>query len=302
MNPLKHYKTSLIALSIAAFPAMAEFSSEFNSQLGMLHDSQLTIAELDGTTENKSDTAQQVKMSAKINWQNKQQKVQASYSYNQKNYRTANDYDTLYHLVGATYSHKISGINLAARYNFADIQLADNEFLDLNMLTLDAGYLFNSSLYLRLAHTFRDKSFAELYADRDATANISALDSYYFFNAKQFFNLNISYESENADTPVFDFSQNQLKATYSHAYNLFKQPGKTQLSYAYQHKDYPNWLLAEPRQHREDSSKSIKLAVEQAITQWLSLNSSFEYADKSSNLASADYSERLVDFSLALHF
>ncbi|WP_017443883.1 surface lipoprotein assembly modifier [Gayadomonas joobiniege] len=303
MNPYNYSKISLSALALTiTCPVLAEFSSEFNSQVGVIHDSQLTIAELDGTSENQSDTARQLKASAKLNWQNEQQTVQASYSFNQKDYQSANDYDTQYHLIGATYSHKLAGVKLAARYNFADIKLAGDDFLDLNMLTLDAGYLFNEHFYLRLAHTFRDKTFAEPYDNRDASANISAVDSYYFFNNKQFINLNLSYETEEADDPFFNFDQQQLKATFSQAYQLFKQPGKAQLVFQYQQKDYQNWLIADSQQHRDDNSQSIKLILEQSVSQWLSLNTGFEYADKSSNLAAADYSERLLDMSLTVSF
>ncbi|MER2491654.1 surface lipoprotein assembly modifier [Catenovulum sediminis] len=297
----------LISTALSTALATASFAQDKNknwsisAETGYLHDSQLTIAELDGTASDQSDTALTLKVGADGKWQlTENTQISAGYQYNQKQFQDTQTYDTQMHQANIASRYALGVYRLGARLDYASIDLAEADLLDMTLLTLDIGRMLGDAVYLRGSTVLRDKSFADL-SERDAQAVTIGADVFYFINMSQYLTASISHEDESADNTRFDYTEGKLKASFTQKFTVFEQTAKAQVYYQYSDRDYAAYAV-NPDEFRADSKQTLGIQYNHPLSQYFEMYGKIEHTKAQSNLSSADYDENLASVNLKMHF
>ncbi|WP_440906098.1 hypothetical protein ACMZOO_07670 [Catenovulum sp. SX2] len=298
-----------VTCAIFAFTSnhlVAENRVQFSTEAGVIHDSQLTIAELDGTASNQSDQALSLKAKLKGQFDlSESSQVAAGLQWSKKDYQSTSSYDTELKQFNLAGKWSLEEIRLGARYDFADVELAGNPLLDMQMLTLDIGSMLGKQAYLRLSSTLKNKDFSKL-NERNANSLAFGLDGFYFINLNHHLALSLNQETETANNQTFDFSQNKIRSSYTYKFASFGETAQLQLHYQWLGKNYDHYPINNEQGQniavRNDRNQAIGLEWQQPIAGYLTIISNIEYKDNRSNLASADYSETLAEMTMRLSF
>ncbi|EWH11790.1 hypothetical protein DS2_03165 [Catenovulum agarivorans DS-2] len=300
------YRVATTILAFLSPSLMADNHIQFSTEAGLQHDSQLTIAELDGTASNQSDHALMLKAKLKGQFDiTEVSQVSAGLQWSRKDYQSTQSYDTELKQFNLAGKWLFDSVRLGARYDFADVELANTPLLDMQMLTLDIGSMFGKKTYLRLSSTIKNKDFSEL-SERNANALAFGLDAFYFINLNHHLALSLTQENETANNERFDYSQHKMRSSYTYKFSSFGETAQLQLHYQWLEKNYHHYPInnvqGEPVAVRSDNNQAAGIEWQQPFAGYLTFISNIEYRDNQSNLTSADYSETLAQVRVKLSF
>ena len=109
------------------------------------------------------------------------------------------------------------------------------------------------------------------------------------------------YEDENAVDSQFDFTAHNLKARFSQRIPIGQRAAKLKLGWRYENRDYSS-LTPSISAVRTDDRHRLQVELEVLLSDVLFSLVQYEYADFSSNLPSADYTQSVASLRLGARF
>ena len=107
------------------------------------------------------------------------------------------------------------------------------------------------------------------------------------------------YESENAVDPQFDFKGHNIKARFSQRISMGDRDAELKVGWRYEDRNYAS-ITPSIGAIRDDTRHRFQAELEIPITDRIYGLIEYEYADYSSNLPSADYTQNLVGARLGI--
>lgn len=266
----------------------ADNNLSFAIEAGLTHDSQLTVEEID-QYQDSGDTANHLEFEADGSWKPSPNfNLKAGYNYLNNNYHNADDFDLAINRFYGNISYDFSVVTVGANHHSIDAKLADDDFLDMERTGFYAGRLFADSFYLRAEMQEIEKTFETL-SERNATADVLAVDAYFFFNkGLSFIALGLENEDAVAQQNHFSYEGNNYRATYSNEFSWLDKRNRFELNWRYIQRDYQD-LYPVLTANREDSKNSFSLTWDFFFDDTFSMMTEFEQTYSDSNLQSADY-------------
>lgn len=301
---MKYSLIPVCALAISqALQGAQDSDSNFSFavEAGLENDSQLTVEEID-QYQSTGDTATHLQFEADGHWKaGPNFNVKAGYNYMYKNYQDNNDFDLAISRMFADVSYDFSALTLGANHHSIDATLAGDSFLDMSRTGFYAGRLFASSFYLRAEVLDIEKTFETL-SDRNANADVYALDAYYFFNqGLSFVAFALEKEEETAQANHFSYDANNYRATYSNEFTWLDKRNRFKLNWRYYQRDYQD-VYPNLDESREDTKNSFSIAWDLFFNDTLSMMTKVEQTYSDSNLESADYDATQVSLIFRAEF
>ena len=258
------------------------------AKAGMEYQSNVNISELEQAS-GESDTAVVVDAQIDMGWQiSDNLRLDGGYSFNDKSYQTASDYDSRLQLAFADMSYALTSTTLGANVYYAKADLDSSDFLTLTQFSIYTMHSLSDSWFLRPNVTHADKQFAQIQA-RDAKSNSVAVDSFWFFNQGQrFISLGVTYEDEKANTTEFSYTSTGLNARVSNQFSLWQIQQTIQFGAKMSQRDYQ---AADKDNRRDDVHQQFDATWEVNLGQHWAVLTSVEYGDFQSTLSTADYDE-----------
>lgn len=241
-------------------------------------------ADLDFETEIASDT-----------------ELSLGYSFSQSLHNEFTNFDVQSHFASAELTYDFGSIDIGAAYRFIYTRLGGDGFLVLQQVSPYFSKFFGKKLFLRADYTYTNKDFEDR-TDRDADVHAGGADLYFFLNGvRTYFVAGYKYEDEDAVDPQFDFQSHNIKARFSQRIPIGKRDAKLKLGWRYETRDYSS-ITPSIGVIRDDDRHRFQAELEIPLTDRIYTLVEYEYADYSSNLPSADYTQNLVGARLGVRF
>lgn len=301
---MKHFLIAVCALAIGqALHGAQDSDSNFSFavEAGLENDSQLTVEEID-QYQSTGDTATHLQFEADGQWQaGSNFNIKAGYNYMSKAYQDNENFDLDIARFYGDVSYDFAEVTLGANRHSIDAKLAGDSFLDMTRTGIYAGRLFANNFYLRAEVLDIEKTFDTL-SDRNASADVFALDAYYFFNqGLSFVAFGLENEEETAQANHFSYDANNYRATYSNEFTWLEKRNRFKLNWRYYQRDYQD-TYPDLDESREDSKNSFSIAWDLFFNDTLSMMTEIEQTYSDSNLPSADYDATQVSLIFRAEF
>lgn len=301
---MKYFLIPVCALAVSqALSAAQNSDGEFTVavEAGLESDSQLTVEEID-QYEATSDIARHLQFEAEGDWQaGSNFNIKAGYNYMSKSYQDNPDFDLDIGRLYGDVSYDFTEVTLGTNHHSIDAKLAGDSFLDMSRTGFYAGRLFANSFYVRAELLDIKKTFNTL-SDRDANADVIALDAYYFFNqGLSFIAFGLESEEETAQVNYYSYDADNYRATYSNEFNWLSKRNQLKLNWRYYQRDYQD-IYPDIEESREDTRNSFSLTWDLFFNDSLSLITHLEQTYSESNLPSADYDATQISLILRAEF
>ncbi|MBB1437767.1 DUF560 domain-containing protein [Shewanella sp. SG41-4] len=269
------------------------------AKAGMEYQSNVNISELEQAS-GESDTAVVLDAQVDLGWQVSDNfRVDSGYSINDKQYKTASDYDSRLQLAFVDASYAMSSTTVGANIYHAQADLDSSDFLTLNQVSVYTMHTLTDSWFMRPSLMRADKQFTQL-AERDADSYTASLDSFWFFNQGQrFLSVGATYEDEDTQSPIFSYSAIGIKARISNQFSLWQVQNKIQFGAKVSQRDYKTQTDGSSR---DDVHQQYDAKWEINISQHWAVLTSVEYGDFQSTVDSADYDETRAGLMLQASF
>ena len=284
-------------------PDEQEETLEFSGAVavGAEHNDNLSVAELESAS-GRSDTAATLNANGDVSWRPAERtNVAAGYSYSGSRYQDFDGFDLDLHLLYADLSHDFASLTLGTNYYFAAAQLGGDAFLELSQYSFYAGKLFANEWYVRGALNFTDKEF-DVFDERDADNEGYGVDLYRFFNAgRSNVMAGYAYEEENTRGPSFDYDADTLRLRLNHRFTVANLPARMQLGFRWQDRNYSS-ISPSIGVPRDDSQRVAEARMEVDVVENVAVVGGWEYADYSSRLPTADFTNNRITLAVKASF
>lgn len=289
--------SALLLLHTSNASADAAPGIDFKAGIGYLHDSNVSLTELDTST-GEADQATRFELGINGNIPVSQQlSLKGSYGFTQTRYAEFSDFDTALHRLEGSINWRIAGFDSALSMRHFAAQLDGERFLDIRQVSPSIARLIGGQFYLRGAFTGSEKLYAENDV-RDASNQAIDVDAYWLLDGmNRYIAAGIRYDDENAEAAEFDYSGNRYKLTFGQAIGKATLKARVQL----ERRDYLN-VNEQIDAARRDERLQAGFNLEVPLTEYLSLNGDARYSDYRSNLESASYDETVYTITLAATF
>lgn len=270
-------------------------------EAGARYDDNISVEQLDVTTR-AGDEAAIFDLSASYDAKvTKQTSVGVSYAFSQRLHEDFVDFDLQSHQFSAKIGTTAAGVKLNTSYSFYHTLLGGDSFLDMQVVSPSASKFITKSLFVRGAYSYFSKDF-KIANDRDADTHTVSLDAFYFFNkSKSYVSAGVRYENENTVGDPFDYSAIVANAALQFPIPLGQDSGKIRLSYSYRDRDYDN-ITPSIGEKRVETRSVLKASLKAPIAGNFYALAEYKYADRNSNLASANYTENVGSIAIGYGF
>lgn len=291
---------SLASLFFVALPASAVTNNEgaksevpaFSIELsaGVEYDSNVSVDEIDNNT-SKGDSA--AVFYADLGYEKeltKNTKLDLNYSFSQNFYDEFTEFDMQTHFASADLSHDFDGLVAGGAYRYIYTTLDREGFLTLQQFSPYVTRFLSKKLFVRADYTYTDKEFEDI-TTRNATTDAIGANFYYFLNgAKRYFVIGYTYKDEDAKDPQFDYDSHQFKLSFLQRFKINDRKATFKMGWHYEPRDYTS---ATPSigKDRGDDRNTYEVELEVQLTDAVFVLLEYEYADFSSNLSTADYTQ-----------
>lgn len=307
-------KTSTFILSITTaslLPSMLlnvaiadeqRFSWQGKLEAGYLYDSNVTVRELDTTT-NESDQAVQLKGSVSLKWNPwANLNLNTGVNHSETLYQSQDEFDLAITTIHGDLSYDFSEITVGVSRHDATADLADQAFMDYQQDALYLARLWGTRWYTRVAVQNIEKSFNQV-PDRNATAEAIVGDVYWFTpSAKSFVMLGYTYHDETATNPELSYQEPQYRLTWQSQTSGWGGEHTWQVHLQWQQRDYLAPMQILDGSTREEQRLTARAQWDIPLTSGFKFTPSIEYVDNQSNFADVDYDETLAGIRLSYTF
>ena len=295
----------LISLSVDAKPQTEGSPEESNAQFslelaaGYEYDSNVSIDEIDTNT-SKGDHAAVAELDLGLKLPiGTTTDLDLGYGISQSLHQDFGEFDLQTHLASADLSHDFGDFDAGFTGRYVSARLDGSDFLRMQQFSPHFSRFFGKKLYLRADYTYTDKHFHTI-ADRDAETHAAGADLYWFLRGiRSYLVFGYRLHGENADAAEYDYRSHTVKLRYVRRFKLGTRNITAKLGWRYQARDY-RAVTPLIGKDRDDDRYRIDFNVEIPLRGKWFVSFEHDYADNSSNLPSADYSQRVT--SLKLHY
>lgn len=294
---------AIISGSLCWSAASAQDASKYelsgSAYLGLRHDSNVSVNELDTNTAT-SDSALQTngKLKLKITPM-KEWSSSLSVSHAETSYRDLDEFDLGLTTFAAQTAYTFDVAKLGAHYYHARATLGGEGFLTYKQRGLSAGKQMGEQAYVRVSADNIDKQF-DVAKERDSVANALRSDAFYFFKGKDFVQVALKYQKEDAKDNAFDYTGYGADVAYTHPMSFLNKPLSVSLTYAFDARNYER--IEEANSRREDDRHRVEVKANYELHKHVKLSLSTEYGDYSSTFTGADYQETIAEVGVNVHF
>ena len=277
---------------------------KLGASVGYQYDDNVTTDEID-VSSNLQDTAFVFQANASYKLlQGEPVGLEAGYDFYQSLYDEQSDFDLQSHTLSLYAEKEISGVDTGLLYLYTRSLLGGDDFLGIHSVTPSVGYAFTPRWYANFSYNFQDKNFITN-NDRDATLHGLGMNNFLFFmDGKAYLSFGYRIESEDAKGPEFDYLGHFFHAKVRTPIPLDAiarwNPMAT-VGWAYFVKNYANDTPA-IADERKDKRTTLTLDLTADVTQYAQAKFSYERIEAISNLASSDFNENIVTFSVGVKF
>jgi opacity protein-like surface antigen len=299
-----------ILLGAAASPAVADDAAakpwNLSGSAGFQYDDNVTTEETD-TTSNLSDKAAVIEISGSYRPEaGKNVGLELSYDFSQTLFEDLTDFDLQSHLISGSIENEINGYDVGLNYLYGRTLLGGDDFLSMHSVTPTLGRSVNDRWYVSLRYNYQNKDFISASNDgRDGTLNSGTIDNFLFFmDGKAYLSLGYQAEDENTDDDELDYFGHIFHARLKLPVavdRLKSWEPALNVGLKYSDKDYSN-ITSSIGAERADERTTFTLGLDANLSRHVFANFDYEYIDAQSNLASSDFNENIVTFSVGVRY
>ncbi len=275
-----------------------------SASAGFQYDDNVTTDEIDVST-NLRDTAFVFEAAAAYKLlQGEPVDLEIGYDFFQSFFDDQTDFDLHSHTVSLTAEKEVGEIDTGLTYLYTRTLLGGKDFLGIHSVTPSLGYAFAPTWYTNFSYNYQDKNFISD-NDRDADLNALGFNSFVFFmDSKAYVSFGYRIENEDTESTEFDYLGHflHLKVKTPLPIKAIAQwnPIAT-VGWAYFVKNYSN-ETASIGNERKDERTTLTLDLTADITKHIQAKLAYERIEAISNLASSDFKENIVTFSVGVSY
>lgn len=270
---------------------------EFTAGLGVKHDSNVAVLELDASS-GESDSAAlfdlglayKFALSAKAT-------LRADYAFSHTEYQSFTDFNLSIHRGSLDFAYDFDAADAGVMLHYIDAQLDSDGFLTMKQASPYVAKLIGDRLYLRGAYTYTDKAF-DGNSQRDARNDAVSADAFVFLNGvKTYLVLGYRFDAEDATDAQFDYQGTQVSAQLSHNVPVAGVDVRLRSRVRYEDRNYDEVTPAIGRK-RDDERYRLDFSMALPLGKRLTATAAYEWADNRSNLPAVNFDESVWSLRL----
>lgn len=279
----------------------AGYAMNFNAGIGVKHDSNVAVLELDATAD-ESDQAALVDLGAGLSYNlTEKATLRADYAFSHTEYDEFTDFNLTIHRGSLDAAYDFEAFDAGVTYHYIDALLDSNGFLNMRQTSPYLAKLFDNNVYVRGAYVYTDKRFDDN-PSRDATNDAVSADVFVFFNnLKTYVVLGVKHSREDARAARFDYDGHQVSAQISHKVPFGGRDLQLRSRLRYETRDY-DAITPSIGAQRDDDRYRLDASAAWPLGDRLTATAQYEYADNRSNLSVIDFSEHVFSVRLDAKF
>jgi len=298
---------AVLPIACAAFAPSAtagtdaghKFSAEVSA--GILADSDVGLAELDQTTR-EGDIASLIglKLGAELKPAN-QLTLRAGYELSDTRYQDFDTFNLQTHRFSAEGEYAFGATSAGVMYNYVDARLDGEGYLTFQQVSPYVSHLFSNQFLLRGAYARSERDF-DSETGRNSASDEMQLDAFILLDGtRRYVVLGGKGGQTRADDDAFSYDNAGLKGRFVQRTDLYGRDVKLRLAADFDARDYaanaPGLNVA-----RKDETAAATAGIEVQIAGPISVDLTYEYRQRDSNVAAADFQENLGTVQLKLAF
>lgn len=289
-------KVCLVVLVFASLPALGESGLDWSGEIdiGYGYDSNVAVDDVDLATQ-AGDQFVDVTVSGGLDYSTDRGSLSAGLVLGGKYYNRFDEFDGRLSMLSVGVERELGGLDLGFNVRHIDYRLDHDAFLSLTQISPTLAWFPSRRTYVRAALEFSDEDF-ETDSARDNRQRRLSLRGFFFMNGlKRYLSMRIQHTSDDADDGLFDNDAWEAALTYRHELpsGLAFETG-----YRYQRRDYDEELHPLLGAYRDDRRRRFEARLEWPLSEKLVAVAGVHRNDYRSNLASADYDQRVYEISL----
>ncbi len=296
--------TALAAMGVAQ-PAHADGKAwRLDLEAGVLYDSNVDVDENDASS-SISDSAVTFEIDAAYKLLNSDNsRIELGYNFFQSLYQDLSAFNYQTHKPEISAWTKLGGVKLGIGYMYSNAQYDGAFFQQQHVFTPSISGMLSDNLQFTATYRYVDKNYNVLDNGRDAQTQQPAGDLQFYFDRanKGYFSVGGTYTLEDTTDAAYDYNGLTGRAAVQFPVAVFGKGGKLKLSYAYLMRDYEDITSTSIGEKREDRRHTFRAHGEVDLTANLTAIAEYRFVDRSSNLASANYSESIASGALRYGF
>lgn len=297
--------TAFVA-TFGAMPATAadqtgESAWSGNFGIGAEYDSNVAVLELDETT-GDGDYAGLIDLGLAYEpdlGDNADFKI--GYDFSQSLHDEFDEFDLRLHRGSVELGYDLGIFKAGVMGHYAHAALDGDEFLTLKRVSPYLSRLFGEVLFLRGAYVDTDKEYEDN-PGRDADKRSYSADAFVFLNGLTTY-LVFGYDrsDEDAVAAEFDYDGRKYSTQFVQRIGAGKRPLVFKARLRYEERDYtePTPSIGE---ERLDERYQAKLSLDIPLSEHLTAQTAYHYADNRSNLPEVDFQEHVGSLMLSVGF
>lgn len=227
--------------------------------------------------------------------------IKTGYEFSGTFYDEYNDFNLKTHNANISAEYDFGAFKSGGSYTYVVAELGDEKYLDYKLASLFGSTFIGKKVFLRGAYERVNKEY-DTQINRDADGNAVRIDVYYFLDgSKRYVSAGVKLSDEDAVSDAFDFESVDAKLRFTQRMKLLERDVKLRAGTSWEKKDYSGITPAINAQ-RDDEIVSITGDLEMALKGPFAIDFGYEYKDRSSNLASANYDEHVAKLRLKASF
>jgi hypothetical protein len=284
------------AFSVSAQEEDRPYSIEASA--GFRYDNNITVDEIDTTTR-IGDTSYlfRAAFGADI-FQSKKSSLTARYSFSQSLHRDLSDFDLQIQGLTLQAKTKAGKVNLAAEYRYNFITLGGKDFLEIQAIRPNLGFLAAKKLYMTTSYEYRKHTFKDVTAiARNAQRHTGAAKAFFLLGKGK--NITLGYKLARHRTSTDDLSYwgNTVDLGYKVPVKIFGGKLVYRLRYQYRQRDYFG-IDTSIGVVRADKRHMVRTSLDIPYAEKFNARFEYKYVNSISNLPSIDYASHVLTFRI----
>jgi len=295
-------RTILIALC-AGFISPSVVAQEENpfkleAEVGARYDDNITVDETDANSrQGDSSFLFRANLGADL-IDKKKFSFSGSYSFSQSLHDELTDFDLQIHGLSVQAKTKVGKVNTALNYRFNFIKLGGEDFLEINSIRPNIGWLVAKKTYLTASYEYREHSFKNIaQQDRNANRHSGAAKAYFLLGKGKNFTLGYKVGRHKATTADLSYWVHTADAGLKLPVKVADRTATYRLRYQYRQKDYSGFDV-DIGAVRGDKRHTMRTSFNVPFGNNFAAELEYSYEISNSNLASIDYNSNRVTFRL----
>lgn len=282
----------------APVAAQEENPFELEAEAGYRYDDNITVDESDSNSR-RGDSSFLFRANLGADLVDKDKfGFSASYSFSQSLHDELTDFDLQIHGLSARAKTKVGKVTLAADYRFNFIKLGGADFLEINTIRPNIGFLLGKKTYLTASYEYRENSFKDVaLLNRNANRHTGATKAYFLLGKGKNITLGYKVGRHRATTLDLSYWAHTVDAGLKLPVAIASKTATYRVRYQYRQKDYSDFD-ADIGAVRGDKRHTMRTSMKIPFGKNFNTEFEYRYVDSTSNRASVDYNSHVLTFRL----